>query len=119
MFNVFAIFFALPSMVQTFQNPMFIKTLSYRASKEDLILSSKQLLGIIRQCSINTLHKVHTLTYEIKTLMLDVLPNTKVFTIQGTGYIYLRHHLTIGNSINDVAQHATVESINKGIIIYQ
>lgn len=118
MFDVFAILFALPNMVQTFQNPMFIKTLSYRASKEDLILSSKQLLGIIRQCFVNTLNKERTLTYEIKTLMLDVLPNTNLFIVQGTGYLYLRHYLTIGNSIKDVAQRATVESIMKGIIIY-
>ena len=118
MFNVFAILFPLPNMVQTFQNPMFIKTLSYRASKEDLILSSKQLLGIIRIWSVNTLNKEHTLTYGIKTLMLDVLPNTNLFIVQGTGYHYLRHHLTTGNSINDVDQQATVESIKKGIIIY-
>ena len=53
------------------------------------------------------------------TLMLDALPNTNLFIVQGTGYLYLRHrYLTKGNSINDVAQRATVESIMKGIIIY-
>lgn len=68
---------------------------------------------------MNTLNKERTLTYEIKTLMLDVLPNTNLFIVQGTGYLYLRHrYLTKGNSINDVAQRATVESIMKGIIIY-